>query len=195
MKKCSIKNCQNKYLAVGLCSRHWSQKDKYGKILERTRFDPNEFIDRGDYFEILLCNRKMKIIGSTLIDKINFDKVRHRRWCRNSQGYVTYRDGNKIIRMHRIIIGTPPKGMEVDHINGNKLDNRGANLRFVTRSQNNMNRKDVKGYWWDKIRKKWAVAIHQNNKKIHLGRFNTEQEAIDIRHIAKLKYFGKFASK
>jgi hypothetical protein len=66
---------------------------------------------------------------------------------------------------------------EIDHINGNRYDNRICNLRSVTRQQNQWNRKTAKGYTWHKNNKKWESAIKVNKKRIYLGSFNTEEEA------------------
>jgi hypothetical protein len=75
----------------------------------------------------------------------------------------------------------------LDHINQNILDNRISNLRIVTHQQNQFNTK-AKGYSWDKNRNKWVSLIMLNKKSIHLGRFDTEQEARDAYLEAKKKY-------
>src|SRR5206468_807565 len=88
------------------------------------------------------------------------------RWYRMPQtktgasGYVMYgttRNGKPIrLYLHRLIIGAVPRGLTVDHVNGDVLDNRRANLRIVTHSQNHVNRhrqacnntSDVRGVTW-----------------------------------------------
>lgn len=65
----------------------------------------------------------------------------------------------------------------IDHINGNKTDNRIENLREVTQQQNQHNRTTAKGYSWNKISKKWQAHIRLNNKGIHLGVFDKEEDA------------------
>jgi hypothetical protein len=76
---------------------------------------------------------------------------------------------------------------ELDHINRNASDNRISNLRIVTSQQNKFNQ-EHKGYCWDKSRSKWISHIHLNKKQIHLGRFNTEEEARNAYLEAKKKY-------
>lgn len=66
---------------------------------------------------------------------------------------------------------------EIDHINGDKLDNRILNLRSVTHQQNSFNRTTAKGYSYCKLTNKYRAYIKINKKNIYLGRFETEQEA------------------
>jgi len=64
----------------------------------------------------------------------------------------------------------------IDHINGDKTDNRIENLREVTKQKNAFNTK-TKGYSWNKENKKWRSRITLNNKQIHLGLFDKEEDA------------------
>jgi hypothetical protein len=66
---------------------------------------------------------------------------------------------------------------QIDHINGFRDDNRIENLREVTNQQNCFNKKETKGYYFEKDRDKWLSQITIDGKRIHLGRFKTEQEA------------------
>ena len=68
-------------------------------------------------------------------------------------------------------------GNSIDHIDGNKSNNKIKNLRDVTHQQNHMNRTTAKGYCWDKSANKFKGYIHINNKNKYLGLFHTEQEA------------------
>lgn len=93
-------------------------------------------------------------------------------------------NARKKIWMHRQLIHIP-KHMVCDHINRNGLDNRKANLRAATVSQNLCNRPKTttktrskyKGLEWDRIQKKWKVRIQLNNRKIYLGSFASEIDA------------------
>jgi len=76
----------------------------------------------------------------------------------------------------------------LDHINGIKNDNRICNLRSVTNQQNQFNRPNVKGYYWHKIANKWHTQIKLNRKIIHLGYFNTEEQARQAYLDAKQKF-------
>jgi len=75
---------------------------------------------------------------------------------------------------------------ELDHINRDKRDNRISNLRVVSRSENLWNNTG-KGYYWNKNKNKWRSQIGLNGKLIHLGLFNTEEEARECYLKAKEK--------
>lgn len=90
----------------------------------------------------------------------------------------------------------PPEGLVVDHINGNKLDNRRSNLRICTQSQNLNGRNTNKGYIgvsWDKFRGKWKANIGKDYQKIFLGRFDTAEEAARVYDEKAVELFGEFA--
>lgn len=76
----------------------------------------------------------------------------------------------------------------IDHINGNRLDNRICNLRSVTRQENNFNYTKAKGYSWNKRQNKWCASIKLNRKSIHLGSFDNECDARQAYLDAKEKY-------
>lgn len=89
---------------------------------------------------------------------------------------------------------------EIDHINGDKLDNRISNLRASTRSENAKNfpvtKKNTSGYKgvsWHKQRKRWVASIKVNGKKIDLGRYKTPEEAHAAYCEAANKHHGEFA--
>lgn len=76
-----------------------------------------------------------------------------------------------------------PYEQEVDHINRNKSDNRICNLRLTDRTTNVNNSDYVansKGYYWCKKKKRYVAQIGINGKKIHIGYFNTPEEAHQV---------------
>lgn len=137
-----------------------------------------------------------------LIDKEDLPIVADRRWRKSQQGYaVSYYvkdDGTEgLLRMHRLI-HPPSEGKVVDHINGNKLDNRKSNLREATHSQNGMNRKPNKnsshGYKGAVEESgKYVSRISIEGKSIYIGTFNTAEEAAKAYNIKAIEYFGEFA--
>jgi hypothetical protein len=100
--------------------------------------------------------------------------------------------------MHRIVVNAPP-GMEVDHIDGNRLNNTRANLRICSRGQNQQNRKRTqnssrfKGVSWFMRHGLWSAYIKKCGKKIHLGYFVEEKEAALTYDAAARLLFGAYA--
>lgn len=82
-------------------------------------------------------------INGFLIDPEDFEKISTHKWKINKGGYVCRTiNKNGLLYLHRFIMDAS-KGQEIDHIDGNKLDNRKSNLRFCTKSQNSYNRKSL----------------------------------------------------
>lgn len=137
------------------------------------------------------------------------------KWCcpKGSRGRLGYAkrtirlpDGKrKNILMHRFIMGDP-KGLQIDHINGDTLDNRKSNLRVATPSENSSNKKGhgvlgVKGIILRVYRgkkgttSKYIARIKKNGKQIYLGRFDTLDEAKAVYQKNSTLLFGEFAKK
>lgn len=122
----------------------------------------------------------------TLVDEETYNLYNHLSWYLGDTGYAMRRsdildDGSKVTqRLHRLVINAP-EGMVVDHLNGDKLDNRNSNLRICTQSDNTKNRKNTIGVCHDKSRGKWIVRYR--NK--FFGRYKTEQEAHRAYQLAK----------
>jgi len=94
-----------------------------------------------------------------------------------------YAGENKNIYMHRLILGFPED--DIDHIDGNGLNNTKSNLREVNQRINQSNRKyhrdgKLVGCSYDKTRDKWFANIRINGKTKYLGRYDTEQEAHNV---------------
>jgi len=101
----------------------------------------------------------------------------------------------RMLLLHRIILNAP-KDMQVDHINGNRLDNRRENLRLCTHQQNCMNRKPVtpgyKGVSWAKG--KWRAQIRYQGYTHYLGNnFDAPEEAAQAYDEKAKELFGEFA--
>ena len=111
-----------------------------------------------------------------------------------------YRDGHtNTVSMHRQIMGAKG-GEEVDHINGNGLDNRRKNLRVCTHAENQRNRKPsrlrrFKGthFFGRGLSKPWAAQVTKGGRKRHLGYFATEDQAARAYDTVAKEAFGVFA--
>ena len=108
---------------------------------------------------------------------------------RNKDGYIVFRANKKLFYAHRVafflINGFVPK--IIDHINRNPSDNRIVNLREATATLNAQN-KVFKGVTKPKHTKKWAAAITCNRKRLHLGYFDSAEQAHEAYILAKQKY-------
>ena len=111
-------------------------------------------------------------------------------------GYVQLRFKYQRFKSHRVIWAMlkreDPLELQIDHINGNSLDNRITNLRKATNKQNACNQKGAKGYCFDKHKKKWKAVIALNGKRKFLGNFDTEHQAREAYLRAKEKLHGEF---
>jgi hypothetical protein len=117
--------------------------------------------------------------------------------------YYNITINRKSYQLHRIayyyVTAIDPGILEVDHINGNGLDNRFKNLRLGTHSKNGRNQKKpitntsgFKGVSWHKQHKKWMAYIRINNKLINLGSYNSKFYAALVYARAAKKYFGEW---
>jgi hypothetical protein len=161
-----------------------------------------------------IITAKIKTIKLTknklaLVDDEDFKYLSRWKWCVTNIGYAvrscpTYQRRNakttQHILMHREILKAG-SGQLVDHINMNKLDNRRQNLRLCTQSENLRHRhkskariytSQYKGVSFDKSRGKYEAYITINLKKLHLGRFNSEQEAAHAYNKASSKHYKEF---
>lgn len=141
-----------------------------------------------------------------LVDEDDYLVLSLVKWNYTSWGYAAKNlprepitRKQKKMYMHRIIISCP-KGMEVDHINGDKLDNRKQNLRICTTAQNAINKSlsrrnkvGVKGVYWIKKEQRWTAYIGTGGKNLRLKSFKTLDEAIACRKEAEKKYHGEFS--
>lgn len=103
----------------------------------------------------------------------------------------------KKVYLHRFLLNTK---LDVDHIDGNGLNNRRSNLRAATVAQNiansrlcSTNTSGYKGVCWHKDAQKWVAGMHINNKRIYLGLFNNKEEAARAYDTAVVKHFGEYA--
>lgn len=141
----------------------------------------------------------------TIVDDDDFDRFGQFKWCssysKHTKSFYAVRGlGNqKMLCLHREIMNCP-KGLVVDHIDHNTLNNQKKDLRICTTGQNNCNRSGatkasgsgIRGIRWFARTSKWTSQIQVNGKYIHLGYFKEKDSAIKAYADANKKHFGEF---
>ncbi len=158
-------------------------------------------------FAMPIKNRSGYVIAVTYIDDCERLLVEPIKWHLTANGYCCHysrsadsvaRFGKVSMPLHRLIMSTPD-GMETDHINGIKLDNRRDNLRIVTRSQNQRNRKvnknNMSGFKGVHLQPDgtYTACIFLNKKLVTLGHFSDVLDARNAYANAAKENFGQYA--
>ncbi len=139
---------------------------------------------------------------TAIIDAADFDLLSAVKWRPKKENHTTYayrnfpRQRGRALSMHRFLLGEPPS--RIDHINGNGLDNRRANLRLATASQNawHARRKNGKSGFrgvHPNSRGTFSVRLQVYKKQIRLGTYSDPIEAAKAYDRGALEHFGEFA--
>lgn len=143
---------------------------------------------------IPLYGRDHRVTGHALVDADVYDELAGFNWHLGTTGYAqrsrstAERDQGRPHRemMHRQIMALPPRDARVvDHINGDRLDNRRENLRVGTPAENAQNRgasrsarySQLRGVSWHKRNRCWVAMVKLNGRLHNLGSFASEEEA------------------
>lgn len=150
-----------------------------------------------------------------IVDDEDYERVSRRSWCARpggngnvyaARGIVRRKEGLRYIQlMHREVLGLDPAystdpPVVVDHINGDTLDNRKANLRICTQAQNSRNRRKIKagrsiykGVMPRPEHGSFKARIRIDGKLINLGSYATEKDAALAYDVAAREHFGEYA--
>lgn len=157
-----------------------------------TRFNNEYYFDENikDIFYIKLQN-KNKEIKYAVFDMEDLKKVKICNWKLRKDSFTYYCLNSKNGFAHRLIMNCP-KNKQIDHINGNGLDNRKCNLRIVSNSENSKNKHNVKGIFVckDNRKKKYRVMWKENKKQKSKG-FENYNEALEYRKNVEEKIYNK----
>ena len=179
------------YQGKEYCHKHYMQMYHRQEILDYSIYDRNEFVQYATHAEIILKNKYGEEVARTKIDLDDLSRTIQYKWyCHEYENFKQYCQGTlnsgEKIRLHHFILGIQKntlQGKVVDHINGDSLDNRKANLRIITQQENLLNMKPqdpMKGirlYYLKDGTPRYGARITYNYKTISLGTYSSLEEA------------------
>lgn len=193
------------FKGVAYCRKHYLQIWRYGEVKERTIYDSNEWKLFEDY-AICITYNKQGIPNS--IVKVDLDYVedlkQYKIYCRkhdNGKQYACISIEGKKILLHRYLMKVHNQEAtlhnQIDHINGDSLDNRLCNLRVCTAHQNAQNNRGCKNRIIGISKSpnknnRWIARIMVNYHTINLGYFDTFEEAVLARLTKEKEVCGEY---
>lgn len=185
---------------------------KYKQSIWRYSMNPTNIPPRiGQcWIENNICHIPLHDGSVALCDEDRMPEVNIRSWTKSTgkknRMYAKAKINNKTVEMHRYLYPDCPDGMQIDHINGNRLDNRSCNLRFCSQKDNIRNQKirvnNTSGFKGVCIQKKLKISpfcayiyssINKKIKRTYLGLFKTAEEAAKRYDEECVKRHGEFA--
>lgn len=194
-KKCKLDYCK-RYLtpesAKGMCSLHYQRLSAGIKLDLPDPKEPRLSIIEGNIAKIPIGTGAKD--GYAIVDR-QFSWLDKHKWS-NCHGYSKTAINKKIVMMHHLIMGKPPQGKDVDHINRDRSDNRLCNLRLVSRSvnlRNSSNRRGktskFRGVYLSRGR--WVARLSlANGLSRHIGSFDSEIEAAKAYDARVISIYG-----
>lgn len=179
-----------------LCWSHYLQMRRHGRILERTKYTPNEYRVEGDVAYITLYEGERTPIAEAIIDVDDLARVLKYKWHRAIRKGKIYAEAfmpGKTRFLHQFILGYK-RYKNIDHANANGLDNRKANLRFVSQHQNVLNanmpsKSGRMGVNWRESRTCWVATIRINGKARN-RHFKVFEDAVICRQQWEREFVG-----
>ena len=182
---CTFPGCSNPHEAKGLCEAHYTQSRIKGEVSPLT-YLPSPIDAEG---KVTLFGERDRVrghaVGHATIDVASHAIVSDHRWRMSSDGYAVTKIEGKSVKMHRMLM-PHAGGREVDHIDGNRLNNCLNNLRLVTdteQSQNRGVRSDSKtghrNVHFDPKKGLYRVIVTAPDGRRHGHRHKNLQDALD----------------
>ena len=192
-------DCGNNIITLGNSLKTGNTKSCGCLVKNRKRKGTrgNTYTEHKDYYTGISSNTKEEFY----IDKEDYEICKKYIWMKSNNGYMVTNasDDNGITLLHRLIMGCEQNdGKIVDHINGNRLDNRKNNLRFVDSYQNAWNsdgygESGIKGV---RLRKgKYEARIIYKGEPEYLGRFDNISDAQNARILKEEDYYHEYRRK
>lgn len=176
------------------CNKHYLRIRTHGTTELPPRKRASQVIETGDGTAIIKTAKGDEII----IDSVDAEMARNHSWCLSVSGYPVSRIDGRVVRLHRHIMDVTDKKTVVDHKDGNPLNNKRSNLRVCTAMQNakNLKKKITNTSGYTGIRKtdhgRFNARITVNRKEIHIGNFETIEEAKKARIETEKRLHGEF---
>ena len=187
-----------------LCRKHREQFMKFGEFKDsnpRGIFDSNEIRILEKYAEIDTYDSYGNIIETFILDKDDIEKLRNYKWravYKKDKPYLfTGNQKKERIYFHRLVMDNPE--LQVDHINGNTLDNRKENLRIVSIQDNMKNLKKrknntsgIRGVSFSERDQQYRVDFTYENKRMYFKTFSSKAHAVYLRYLLEKEFLKDF---
>lgn len=194
---CSIEGCEEYACGHSFCIKHYTRWVRNGHPLKLRSGSPNE--PRKGHTQNGIGYIPLTKGMFALCDPEDLENLSKFNWHFCPQGYATRMEKRKVLRMHRFLLRISGRG-KIDHVNGNRLDNRRENIRICNDFQNAQNRRKdrrntsgYKGVYWAPHVRKWRVNIRAFNRQIFLGYFLDRLEGAKAYDKKAMELFGEFA--
>lgn len=190
-----------------LCEKHKEQFKKFGEFKDsnsRGVFDPNEIREFDTYCEIDTYDQFGNITETFTLDLDDKAKLGDYKWrtvYKNQKPYLfTGNQKSEKIYFHRLVMGTPE--LQVDHIDGNTLNNCKSNLRVVTLQENMKNLKKksnntsgIRGVSYNSRNKTWKSDFTFEKTRVYLKEYKSFEEAVYQRYLLELLLLKEFRNE
>lgn len=202
--------CYRKKYGLYLCNKHALQLRKCGCIVDTSPYsvyDLNRYRVDGDVVIMDITDNHERLLCETKYDLCFLDQVSKRKWRRTEKNHAYYiatkameDEQTAHTTLHRYIAtlaGWDIDGYEIDHINGDPMDNRLGNLRLATRvdqcgnlAPQRINKLGIRGVCYSKRDHQYKVDFIYNKQRHYFRHFDTLEEAVYVRFLLEAYYYG-----